>query len=143
MGSKRKKEELNVGVMILCIIGTVSVVFGILLLKNENFKLKVLSAEGTVSGVTVSRNANGEVESRSVNLSYIANNSNYSATINNYKDEIKIGDKLTLYYDFLSPEAVSDKRSGYVGYLATIIGIILVLKTGPRFIRIIKDNYLS
>ena len=24
-----------------------------------------------------------------------------------------------------------------------ILGIILVLKTGPQFIRIIKDNYLS
>ena len=50
---------------------------------------------------------------------------------------------MTLYYDFLSPESVGNKRSGYIGYLATIIGIILVIKTGPRFVYIIKDNYLS
>ena len=41
MGKQRKKEELNIPVMILCIIGTVLVVFGILLLKNENFKLTI------------------------------------------------------------------------------------------------------
>ena len=42
----------------------------------------------------------------------------------------------------LSPSSVGNKRSGYIEYLATIIGIILVVKTGPRFIRIIQDNYL-
>ena len=78
-----------------------------------------------------------------MNLSYIANNSSYNATINNYEKDIKIGDKMTLYYDFLSPESVGNKRSGYIGYIATILGIILVLKTGPRFVNIIKDNYLS
>ncbi len=143
MGKQRKKEELNIPVMILCIIGTVLVVFGILLLKTENFKLRVISAEGTVTGVTVSKNADGDVEKRAVNLSYIANNSNYNATIDNYDKDIQIGEKMTLYYDFLSPESVGNKRSGYIGYLAAIIGVILVLKTGPRFVRIIKDNYLS
>ena len=143
MGKQRKKEELNIPVMILCIVGTVLVVFGILLLKTENFKLKVLSSEGTVTGVTVAKTVDGNVERRTVNLSYIANNSSYNATINNYEKDIKIGDKMTLYYDFLSPESVGNNRSGYIGYIATILGIILVLKTGPRFVNIIKDNYLS
>ena len=142
MGKTRKKEELNIPVMIFCIIGVVLVVFGFLLLKTESFKLRVVSTEGTVTGVQVKKTADGVIESRSINLSYIANNSNYNATINNYPDEIEIGSKMTLYYDFLSPESVGDKRSGYVGYIAVILGVIFVLKTGPKFIRIIKDNYL-
>lgn len=142
MGKTRKKEELNIPVMILCIIGVVLVVFGFLLLKTEDFKLKIISTEGTVSGVQIKKTADGVIESRSVNLSYIANNSNYSATINNYQEEINLGDKMTLYYDFLSPESVGDKRSGYIGYIAVILGAILVLKTGPKFVHIIKDNYL-
>ena len=128
--------------MILCIVGVVLVVFGFLLLKTENFKLNVISTEGTVTGVQIKKTADGVVESRSVNLSYTANNNNYNATINNYPNDIVIGDKMLLYYDFLSPSSVGDKRSGYVGYLAVIIGAIFVLKTGPRFARIIKDNYL-
>ena len=32
---------------------------------------------------------------------------------------------MPLYYDFLSPESVDNKRSGYIGYIAAIIGIIL------------------
>ena len=142
MVKERKKEELNIPVMILCIVGVVLVVFGFLLLKTENFKLNVISTEGTVTGVQIKKTADGVVESRSVNLSYTANNNNYNATINNYPNDIVIGDKMLLYYDFLSPSSVGDKRSGYVGYLAVIIGAIFVLKTGPRFARIIKDNYL-
>ena len=142
MGKTRKKEELSIPVMILCIIGVVLAVFGFLLLKAENFKLNVISTEGTVTGVQVKKTAEGIIESRTVNLSYIANNSSYNATIGNYPDEISIGDKMTLYYDFLSPESVGNKRSGYIGYIAVILGAIFVLKTGPRFIRIIKDNYL-
>ena len=142
MENARKKEELNIPIMILCIIGTVLVVFGFLLLKTENFKLKVISTEGTVTGITTATTAEGAVASRSVNLSYIANNSNYNATISNYGEEIQMGDKMTLYYDFLSPESVGNKRSGYIGYLAVILGVILVIKTGPKFGRIIKDNYL-
>ena len=49
---------------------------------------------------------------------------------------------MTLYYDFISPESVCDKRSGYIGYISIVLGIILVIKFGPRFIRIIRDNYL-
>ena len=140
--SKSKKEDLNIPVMMFCIIGVVLTIFGIFVLKSENFKLKVISTEGIVTGVTVARNGNGEVEQRTVNLSYIANNSNYNATIANYPKEINAGEKMTLYYDFLSPADVNNKRSGYIGYLATIFGVILVLKCGPRFVRIIKDNYL-
>ena len=142
MGKTNKKEELNIPVMILCIVGVVLVVFGFLLLKNDIFKLNVISAEGTVTGTTIKQTADGSVESRVVNLSYIANNSSYNATIQNYPDVINVGDKMTLYYDLISPESVSDTRKGYIGYLATILGIILIIKTGPRFLRIIKDNYL-
>ena len=142
MGKTRKKEELSIPVMILCIVGVVLVVFGFLLLKTENFKLNIISTQGSVTGVQVKKTADGVIESRSVNLSYIANNSTYNATISNYPDDIAIGDKMTLYYDFLSPESVGNKRSGYIGYLAVILGIILVGKLGPRFLRIIKDNYL-
>lgn len=142
MGKTNKKEELNIPVMILCIVGAVLVVFGFLLLKNDNFKLNVISTQGTVTGTTVKQNADGVIESRSVNLSYLANNSSYNATIQNYPEEVLLGDKITLYYDLLSPESVSDTRKGYIGYIAAILGVILVLKTGPRFLRIIKDNYL-
>ena len=139
---ERKKEDLNIPVMVFCIIGVVLVVFGVLLLKNNGFKLKVISTEGTVTGIQTKTAADGTVESRSATMSYKASNGDYTATINNYSKELQIGDKMTLYYDFLSPSSVDSKRTGYVEYLATIIGIILVLKTGPRFLRIIKDNYL-
>ena len=139
---ERKKEDLNIPVMVFCIVGVVLTVFGIMLLRNSGFKLNVISTEGTVTGVQTKTNADGVVESRSVNLTYKANNGDYNATIPSYDKEIQIGEKLTLYYDFFSPSSVNNKRSGYVEYLATIIGIILVIKTGPRFVRIIKDNYL-
>ena len=142
MGKVKKKEELSIPVMILCIIGVVLVVFGFLLLKNANFKLNIISTEGTVTGTNVSKTADGTVESRIVNLSYKANNEYYNATIPNYPKEISIGDTMTLYYDLLSPSSVGDKRSGYLGYLAAILGVILVVKTGPRFFKIVKDNYL-
>ena len=32
-----------------------------------------------------------------------------------------------LYYDIFSPRSVSDKRSGYIGYITAILGIILVV----------------
>lgn len=138
-----KKEELSIPVMIFCIIGVVLTVFGIFVLKNDKFKLKIISTEGTVTGVTVSRNENGEIEQRSINLNYAANNNgNYNATIPNYAEEVNAGDKMTLYYDFFSPSSVDIKRSGYIGYLATILGVILTIKSGPKFLRIIKDNYL-
>ena len=35
---QRKKEDLNIPTMILCIIGAVLTVFGILVLKNDNLR---------------------------------------------------------------------------------------------------------
>lgn len=137
-----KKESLNIPVMILCIVGVVLTVFGFLLAKSENFKLKIFAAQGTVTGTQTKTTADGVLESRDITLSYIANNSNYTATIYNYEDDIAMGEQLTLYYDILSPENVNIKRSGYLGYISIILGIILVVKTGPKFLRIIKDNYL-
>jgi len=110
--------------------------------KNDNFKLNIISTEGTVTSVQTKTNAEGIVESRAVNLSYKVGRSDYNATISNFSEEIDIGSKMTLYYDILSPESVSDKRKGYVGYLSAFLGVILVVKKGPRFLRIIKDNYL-
>ena len=136
------KEDLNIFVMIFCIIGVVLTIFGLFVLKNDNFKLKVISTTGTVTGVTVSKNSDGVVENRSVNLSYVASNGTYNATIPSYDKVINIGETMTLYYDFLSPSSVDNKRSGYIGYLSVILGIILVIKLGPRFVRIIKYNYL-
>ena len=125
MGQKkeRKKEELNIPTMILCIIGIVLTVFGFLLLKNDNFKLNVISAEGVVTSVQTKTNADGVLESRTLNLSYRAGKSDYTASIHNSEEELNIGDKMTLYYDLLSPESVSDKRSGYIGYIAALLGI--------------------
>ena len=136
------KENLNIPVMILCIVGVVLTVFGVLLCKSENFKLKLFGTQGTVTSVQTKTTADGVLESREITLSYIANNSNYTANIANYDEEIVIGEKLTLYYDILSPEHISVRMSGYIGYLAIIIGAILGFKTGPKFLRIIKDNYL-
>ena len=142
MGKTNTREELSIPVMILSIVGVVLVVFGFLLLKNDNFKLNVISTQGTVTATTIGQTAEGTVESRTVNLSYLANNSSYNATIQNYPKEINIGDKITLYYDLLSPESVSDKRKVYIVYLAVILGIVLDVKSGPKFLRIIRDNYL-
>lgn len=142
MGKTNKKEELSIPVMMICIVGVVLVVFGFLLLKTGNFKLNIISTQGTVTGTTIKQTSDGTIESRTINLSYLANNASYNATIQNYPEEVTIGDRITLYYDLISPESVSDKRSGYLGYLAVILGVIMVLKTGPRFAKIIKDNYL-
>ena len=142
MGKTNKKEELSIPTMILCIVGVVLVVLGFLLLKNGNFKLNVISTEGTVVGTQLGQNADGDVAIRSVNLMYTVNKQRYNATIQNYEPAVDIGDKITLYYDLLTPESVSDVRTGYIAYLAAIIGVILVVKSGPKFIKIIKDNYL-
>ena len=117
-------------------------ILGILLLKNVSFRMTVIGTEGNVTGIQTSTNANGEVERIVANLSYKANKSDYTASLDTSDTTIKIGDKMTLYYDFFKPEAVALKRGGYQGYVALIIGLILVLKTGPRFYRIMRDNYL-
>lgn len=142
MGKTNKKEELSIPTMILCIVGVVLVVLGFLLLKNGNFKLNVISTEGTVVGSQLGQNADGDVAITSVNLMYTVNKQRYNATIQNYEPAVDIGDKITLYYDLLTPESVSDVRTGYMAYLIVIIGVILVVKSGPKFIKIIKDNYL-
>ncbi len=142
MGKNKKKEDLNVGVMIFCIIGVVLTVLGVLLIKNTNLKMNIIGTEGTVTGVQTSTNANGEIENVIVNLTYNANGSDYTASLNVDKTDLKIGDKLDLYHDILDPSSVNTKRNGYEGYISLILGIILVLKTGPRFYRILRDNYL-
>ena len=136
----RKKEDLNVGTMIFCIVGVVLTVLGIMLIKDLGYHLMVVGTEGSVVGVQT--NANGEVERVVANISYKANKTDYTASLDTNTIDVKIGDKLALYYDFFSPDAVSLKRNGYQGYAALLVGLILVLKTGPRFCRILKDNYL-
>ena len=138
----KKKEELKIGVMVFCIVGVVLTVLGLLLLKNVSFRMTVVGTEGDVVGIQTSTNADGKIESIVANISYTANKSNYTASLSTDDTNLKIGDKMTLYYDFFKPEAVNLKRTGYQGYIALIIGLILVLKTGPRFYRIMRDNYL-
>ena len=86
--------------------------------------------------------ADGDVVNVVANISYKANKSDYTASLNTNDTDLKIGSKMTLYYDFFSPETVNMRRTGYQGYIALIVGLILVLKTGPRFYRILRDNYL-
>ena len=138
----RKKEDLNVPVMVFCIVGVVLTVFGFMLMYTGDFRLNVFGTEGVVSSINTTSN-NGEIVAVEVTLSYTANRSSYTATISNYDNpNVLIGDKVSLYYDFLEPSSVSLERSGYIGYIALIIGVILCIKTLPRFVRIIKDNYL-
>ena len=142
MGKNKKKEDLNIAVMVFCIIGVVLTVLGALLIKNTNFKMNIIGVEGTVTGIQTSTNANGEVESIMVNLAYNANRSDYTASLNIEETNFKMGDKIDLYHDILDPASVSLKRSGYEGYISLILGLILVLKTGTKFYRILRDNYL-
>lgn len=138
----RKKEDLNIGVMVFCIVGVVLTVLGVLLIKDSNFKMNIIKAEGTVTGVQTSTNANGEIELVVVNLAYKANKSDYTAQLKVSQTDLKIGDKIDLYHDLFDPSSVSSTRRGYEGYIALIVGLIFVLKTGPRFYRIMRDNYL-
>ena len=139
--SVSNKESLSIPVMIFTIIGVVLIVLGFLLCKNNNFKLQVISTEGVVSGLQTSTDSDGVVVSKNYTISYRAGRSDYTATINSLDLDLKMNDKMMLYYDFFDPTSVSDKRSGYYGYVALILGVIFVLKSGPRFIRIVKDNY--
>lgn len=141
--TNQSKEPLNIPVMIFCIVGTVLLVLGVMLIKSNSFRLNVFKAEGTVMSVQTKRDANGEYVSKELNLRYNAGRSDYTASLLVPVDSDKtMGDKITLYYDFFKPDSVSEVRTGYQGYLALIIGLILVLKTAPRFIRILKDNYI-
>lgn len=137
-----KKEELSIPVMIFCIIGVVLAVLGFMLIKNQNFKLNVFSTEGTVTGIKTASDG-GELVNVTVNLSYNVAKTDYTASITNYSDtSVTMGDKIILYYDFFEPTSINIKRSGYLGYISLIVGIILCIKTLPRFIKIIKDNYI-
>ena len=103
MGKSKVKEELNIPVMIFCIIGTVLVVLGFLLMKNNNFKLDIFSTTGTVSSVQIATNAEGVIESKTLIISYSAARGDYTATIYVTGDDTRqIGDQVVLYYDFLS-----------------------------------------
>ena len=137
------KEKLSIIVMIFSIVGVVLLVLGILLVKNNNFKMQVISASGVVTGVQTSNTTEGDTVSRVLSITYNANRSDYTASLNDVNSDLKIGDKITLYYDFLDPASVSDRRAGYQGYIALVLGAILILKNGPRFLRIIRDNYLE
>ena len=136
------KEKLSIVTMVFCIIGVVLTVLGIMLLKNVSFRMTVIGTEGTVTGVQTSTDSNGEIVKRSITLTYQANKANYNASLDVDDPNIKNGDKKTIYYDFLKPEIITLKRNGYQGYVALLIGLILVLKTGPRFYRIMRDNYI-
>lgn len=141
MGNKRK-EILNLPTMIFSIIGAVLVVLGFMLCKNTGFKLEIFSTEGIVTGIQTSTDTDGNIVDKTFSISYSANRGNYTATLHRVDSNLKMGDKVSLYYDFFDPVSVSDKRNGYYGYISLLLGVILLLKNGPRFVRIIRDNYL-
>ena len=136
------KEDLNIPVMLFCIIGVVLLVFGFMLMLKQNFKLMVFSAEGTVSTINTVRSADGSESAIFYNVEYVGAKGGYTAQVAKDDQELNIGDKLPLYYDFFTPTSVSLKRTGWLGYLAFAIGLILSIKTLPRFLRILRDNYI-
>jgi hypothetical protein len=142
MGNDSNKEKLSVSAMIFSIVGVVLIVLGFMLCKNGHFRMQVISVDGIVTGIQTSTDSDGNVVSKSFTISYKANKSDYTATINRVDSPLKMGDKVTLYYDFFEPTSVAEKRGGYYGYLALFLGFIFVLKNGPRFLRIIRDNFL-
>ena len=136
------KEKLHLPTMIFCIIGCVLFVLGVLLCINGKFKMQIIGSEAVVTGIQTATDSDGSVISTTYTLTYNANRSDYNASIVSNDSDLELGDKMLLYYDFFDPTSVSQKRGGYYGYIALLLGLICVLKTGPRFIRIIKDNYL-
>ena len=142
MGNDNNKEKLSVSVMVFAIVGVVLLVLGIMLCINNNFKMQVISSEAVVTGLQTATDADGNVVSTTYTLTYNANYNDYNATFLDNDSSMEMGDKMIVYYDFFDPTSVSKKRDGYYGYISLLLGIIFVLKTGPRFIRIIKDNYL-
>ena len=139
---ENSKEKLSLLTMVFFIVGFVALILGFLLVKNNNFRMQIISSEGIVTGVNTSNDNDGSTVRRVLSITYNANRSDYTATLNDVNSELKIGDKKTLYYDIFEPTSVSDRRSGYQGYIALILGLVLVLRNGPRFYRIIRDNYL-
>lgn len=146
MGNKKvkkeyTKEELSIPVMLFSIIGAVLIGLGIMLMINYNFKLNVIPSKGTVSSVQTAKDEEGNTSTFIV-VAYKASSGNYDATIAENDTVYQLGTEVILYYDFLSPESVSLNPRGWQGYLSLIIGIVLIIKNGPRFFRIIRDNYL-
>lgn len=139
--NEKTKEKLSIPTMLICVIGAVLVGLGAMLLRSSNFKLNIIPAKGTISSTQMATDANGN-EVSSIVISYTANNSGYNATIIDDIDKYELGGKIILYHDFFKPENVSLKPTGYFGYLSLIIGIIFLVLKGPRFYRIIRDNYI-
>ena len=142
MGTNNRKEKLSLITMVFFIVGFVALILGFLLVKNNNFRMHILSTEGVVTGINTSNDSDGSTISRVLSITYNANRSDYTATLNDTSNTLQLGDKKTLYYDIFEPTSVSDKRGGYEGYIALVLGAIVVLRTGPKFYRIIRDNYL-
>lgn len=142
MGTNNGKEKLSLITMVFFIVGFVALILGFLLVKNNNFRMQILSTEGVVTGINTSNDSDGSTISRVLSISYSANRGDYTATLNDTSNTLQLGDKKTLYYDIFEPTSVSDKRGGYEGYIALVLGAIVVLRTGPKFYRIIRDNYL-
>ena len=142
MGTNNGKEKLNLITMVFFIVGFVALILGFLLVKNNNFRMQILSTEGVVTGINTSNDSDGSTISRVLSITYNANRGDYTATLNDTSNTLQLGDKKTLYYDIFEPTSVSDKRGGYEGYIALVLGAIVVLRTGPKFYRIIRDNYL-
>ena len=147
MGNKKvekvenTKEKLSITVMLLCIIGVVLVGLGVMLIRSYNFKLNIIPTKANVSSIQNRRDTYGN-EDRVAIVNYSTSSGNYSAEIIDNDNEFQLSAQVILYHDFFTPESVSITPSGYPGYIAIIIGLILVIKTGPRFFRIIRDNYL-
>ncbi len=136
------KEKLSIPVMIFCILGIVLVGLGFMLIKSNNFKLNVIPTKATITSTQTARDGNGN-ESTAIVANYSANNSLYNATITTDDlSKYQLGNEIIIYHDFFSPESVSLNFSGYFGYIALIIGLLLVFNTGPRFYRIVRDNYI-
>lgn len=135
------KEKLNIPTMLFCIIGVVLVGLGIMLVLNNDFRLNVIPTKGTVTSIKTEKDEQGRKSTYAV-IQYTASSGSYDATIVDNDAKYQMGNEIILYYDFFKPESVNTKPSGYIGYISLIIGLILALKTGPRFFRIIRDNYL-
>ena len=135
------KEKLSIPVMLFCIIGVVLIGLGIMLLLSYNFRLNVIPSKGTITSVKTAKDVEGN-SSTSIVVTYKTTSGNYDATIVDNDKKYQLGNELILYYDFFKPESVSLNLRGYQGYVSLIVGLILLIKTGPRFLRIIRDNYL-
>ena len=137
----KSKEKFNLPIMIMYIIGVVLIVFGVLIVVNRGMGLNLFPTTGTINSTQRFVDNNGN-EEKSATVQYRIDNTNYTATITNATKNYKLSENIVLYYDLVDPSHISVKPTGYIGYICSILGIILIIKTGPKFIRIIRDNYL-